>query len=128
MTTKTKFGNVITREHISFTDWDNFGNCFANWFQPKGFGQEIDNYYKDGEITLHDIASMLIELKDMTCGHGCKKPLLEIEKTRTFTVERGRFWDNKGSTNDCFVLGKITLTRRKNNVVGYNIEVINEPR
>ena len=127
MTTKTKFGNEITRETISFEDWDNFGNCFANWFQPKGFGQEIDNYYKDGEIGLHDIASMLINLKDMTCGQGCDKPLLEPMSTRTFTITRNRFWDNKGSTGDSFVLGKITLTRYKDDV-GYNVENINEPR
>jgi len=124
----SKFGNTLTHESISFEDWDNFGNCFANWFQPVGHGQEIDNYYKDGEISLHDIASMIISLRDMTCGQGCDKPLLELLKTRTFTVERARFWDNEGGTNDVTVLGKITFSRRTDTVVGYEVEVINESR
>ena len=129
MDNNTKYGDVITRETISFEDRDNRFGCFGNWFQPKGFGQEIDSYYKlDGTISLHDIASMIIDLRDMTCGQGCNQPLLEIGKTRTFTVERARFWDNEGGTNDCQILGKITFNRRTDTVVGYNIEIIDEPR
>ena len=128
MTTDTKFGNVITRESISFEDWDNFGNCFSNWFQPKGFGQEIDNYYKDGEITLDNIAKFLHDLRDMTCGQGCNLPLVKIGQTRTFTIERNRFWDNKGSTSDCFGLGKITITRYSEDNTKVVVEEINEPR
>ena len=56
--TKT-IGKTITRETISFMDFDNRWNCFSDWFQPKGLGQEIDSYYKDGEITLNSLAQML---------------------------------------------------------------------
>lgn len=123
-----KFGNTVTHESISFEDFDNFGNCFANWFQPKGHGQEIDSYYKDGDITLDDIARFFIDLKDMTCSQGCQKPLLEIGKTRTFTIYRAKFWDNEGGTNDVTNLGKVTLTRHTKDVVGYTTEEINKPR
>lgn len=123
------FGNVITRESISFTDWDNFGFCFANWFQPKGMGQEIDDYYNlDGNITLDDIAKFLHDLRDMTCGHGCKLPLVKVGQTRTFEVERARFWDNEGGTNDCFTLGKITITRTSDDNTEVVLEHINEYR
>tara|TARA_R100000234_G_C4901668_1_gene135913 strand:- start:59 stop:460 length:402 start_codon:yes stop_codon:yes gene_type:complete len=127
--TEKKFGKVITRESISFTDWDNYGRCFSNWFQPKGFGQEIDDYYGlDGDITLSQIADFISDLKDMTCGHGCKLPLLKIGQTRTFEVERARFWDNEGGTDDCFILGKITITRTSDQSTNAVIEHINKYR
>ena len=110
MTTKT-IGKTITRETISFMDFDNRWNCFSDWFQPKGLGQEIDSYYKDGEITLNSLAQMLHDLKDMTCSQGCKIPLLKKGQTRTFVIERARYWDNEGGTNDVITLGKITITR-----------------
>lgn len=122
------FGNTITRESISFQDWDNFGDCFSSWFQPKDFGQEIDDYYTDGEITLEDIAKFLHDLRDMTCGQGCKLPLVAVGQTRTFEVERARFWDNEGGTNDCFILGKITITRTSDDNTETVIEEINEYR
>lgn len=128
MDNNTKYGDVITRETIGFQDWDNFGNCFANWFQPVGIGQEIDDCYKDGEVTLSRIAQMLHDLKDMTCGQGCKIPLLEKGQTRTFEIERARFWDNEGGTNDVTTLGKITITRGQYDHTTVKIEEINEPR
>lgn len=127
--TKNTFGNVITKESISFEDWDNFGSCFANWFQPKGMGQEIDNYYNlDGNITLDDIAKFLHDLRDMTCGFGCTLPLVKVGQTKTFEVKRNRFWDNKGSTGDCFILGKITITRTSDDNTEVVLEHINEYR
>lgn len=127
--TEKKFGNVITRESISFEDWDNFGTCFANWFQPKDFGQEIDSYYDaDGNITLDAIAKFLHDLRDMTCGFGCTLPLVKVGQTRTFEVERARFWDNEGGTDDCFTLGKITITRTSDDNTEVVLEHINEYR
>lgn len=127
--TEKTFGNVITRESISFMDWDNFGNCFSHWFQPKGVGQEIDDYYNlDGNITLDDIAKFLHDLRDLTCGQGCNLPLVKVGQTRTFEVERARFWDNEGGTNDCFTLGKITITRTSDDNTEVVLEHINEYR
>ena len=63
----------------------------------------------------------------MTCGHGCNRPLLEDGKTVTFEIERDRFWDNKGSTGDCFILGEITFTRI-NDEVAFEIKEINKSR
>ena len=126
--TKTNYKKVITREDVHFTDVSfDFMNCFANWFQVANVGQEIDDYYVDGEITLEAVANFVLDYKDMTCGQGCNKPLLEDGKTVTFEIERDRFWDNKGSTGDCFILGEITFTRI-NDEVAFEIKEINKSR
>ena len=127
-TTKTKYGQEVTREDIHFMDMSfDFFNCFANWFQVANVGQEIDAYYKDGEIKIEDIARFVLDNKDMTCNHGCNKPLLEDGKTVTFEVERDRFWDNKGSTSDAFILGELTFTRTGDNV-SFSVKPINKSR
>ena len=127
MTTKT-FGKKITRESISFMDFDNLWSCFSNWFQPKGFGQEIDKFYNGDEITLDDIAKFLHSVRDLTCNQNCNVPLVKVGQTRTFTVERDRFWDNEGSTNDCFILGEITITRYSQDHTKVEVKEINEYR
>jgi hypothetical protein len=109
MTTKTKYGKVITREDIHFMDMSfDFFNCFANWFQVANVGQEIDDYYKDGEIKIEDVARFVLDNKDMTCNHGCNKPLLEDGKTVTFEVE-------------------LTFTRTGDNVA-FSVKPINKSR
>ena len=60
MTTKT-FGKKITRESISFMDFDNLWSCFSNWFQPKD--SRNDKFY-NGDESLDDIARFLHSVRD----------------------------------------------------------------
>ena len=71
------------------------GVALATGFNQKGFGQEIDKFYNGDEITLDDIARFLHSVRDLTCNQNCNVPLVKVGQTRTFTVERDRFWDNE---------------------------------